>query len=136
MENNKIKIIFIIHTLTAGGAQRVMSYLAQNLSKEKFDVTFVSIGYKKDNVYDLNSINQVYFNQKRVIYSVIPIAKYLRLNKPDIVFSSIIHVNTLMAYISIFFPRIKFMLRVANVLSVLKNYSNQSKIYFPKIKRF
>jgi len=135
MENNKIKITFIIHTLTAGGAQRVMSYLAKSLSKDKFDVTFVSIGYKKDNAYDLSGINQVYLNQERIMFSVIHIAKYLRVNKPDIVFSSIIHVNTLMAYISIFFPRIKFIIRVANVLSVLKNYSNQSKIYFPKITK-
>ena len=133
MISKKIKISFFIHTLTAGGAQRIMSYLAQNIDNNKFDVTLVIIGFKKDNVYDISGIKQVYFNKNRIIQSINDIIKYLKVNKPDIVFSCIVHVNTLMAFISVLLPKIKFVARVANVLSELKNYEDSSKIYFPKI---
>jgi len=135
MTSKKIKITFIIHALTAGGAQRVMSYLAQNIDKNKFDVTLVVIGFKKDNVYDLVGIKEVYFNKTRILHSVNAIIKYLKTNKPDIVFSCIVHVNTLVAFISVLFPKIKFVARVANVLSVLKKYEESSKIYFPKFAK-
>jgi len=128
----KVKITFIVPSLTAGGAQRIMSYVAQRLNKNKFTVTFLVIGFKKDNAYEITGIEEIYLNKTRIIHSIFNLIKILKKTKPDIVVTSLAHVNTLMAFICVFFPRIKFIARVANVLSVLKNYDTTSKIYFPK----
>jgi len=132
METKKIKITFIMPSLAAGGAQRIMSYVAQNLNKDKFKVTFLLIGFKKDNAFVINGTDQLYLNKTRIIHSILSLFKFLIKTKPDIVITSLAHVNTLMAFICVFFPSIKFIARVANVLSVLKKYDTTSKIYFPK----
>ena len=132
MNNKNIKIVFIMPSLVAGGAQRIMSFMAQNLDKSQFESTLLIIGFKEDTVYELEGIKVLYLNKQRVLHAVKDLIKYFRTEKPDIVITSIIHLNTLVAFISIFFPSIKFIAREANVLSVLKAYNNNSKIYFPK----
>ena len=54
--DNKIKVFFFIPTLVAGGAERVMSFVAQNIDKNKFDVTLIVIGFKKNAKYELLSL--------------------------------------------------------------------------------
>ena len=66
-------------------------------------------------------------NKNRVASSIPSLIKILRKLNPDIVLSSIAHINSVMAIISLIFPKTKFIGREANVLSVVKNYKKQSK---------
>ena len=127
MKSNKINIILMLPSLRAGGAERVMSFVAQELNPNKFNATLVIIGYKKDTFYNIDGVETVYFEKSRVMTAVRSIYNYLRINKPDIVISAIEHLNTVVAYISLFFPKIKFVAREVNVLSVLQSIEKTTK---------
>jgi len=130
--NKKIKITFILPSLAAGGAERILSFIAQHLDTNKFDSTLLVIGYKKDTVYNLEDLNIIYLNKSRILKGTSNLFRYFKKAKPDIVVSSIVHLNTLIALISIFFPKIRFVSREANVLSVLEKHNPLKKSIFPK----
>ena len=123
-KNDKIKIIVAIPSLCAGGAERVMSFVAQALNKEDFDTTLVVFGFKKDNVYPVEGIKEVYFNKPRVLTGIPKFYNFIRKEKPDIVFTAIGHLNTIGAYFTKFF-KAKFVAREVNVLSVLQTFHKE-----------
>ncbi len=114
---NKIKIFFVLPTLFAGGAERVMSFVSQNLDKEKFDVTLVVIGLEKESKYPVSGIPVIHLNKKRVMRGVFSLSRLIKKQKPQIVVSSISHLNALMGLISIVFPKIIFIGRHASILN-------------------
>ena len=70
MAQKKIKIVFILPSLAAGGAERILSYVAQNLNVLEFETTLLVTGFKKDTVYNLPNLDIVYLNKTRVLKSV------------------------------------------------------------------
>ncbi len=122
LKKNKIKVIFVLPTLSPGGAERVMSFVAQNLNKEEFNTSLWVTGKPGEKDYHIKGIDCKYFKKSRVLKSIFPLINQLRLEKPDIVISSIAHLNKTMGLISKLFPKIKFVGREANVLSVLKEF--------------
>lgn len=118
----KKKIVFVLPDLVPGGAERVMSFIAQNISKDKFSTSLWLAGYKKEEGYKVSSIDVKYFNKPRVLKAAPSFFHALRKEKPDLVISSIAHVNVTLGLLSIFFPKIKFIGREANVLSVVGQY--------------
>ncbi|MDB9755491.1 glycosyltransferase [Winogradskyella sp.] len=134
MKQEKIKIIFVLPNLQAGGAERVVSFVAQKLNPEIFDTTLVIIGYKKNAVYDLDSTNIVFFNKPRVQSGVVDLFKYIKRHKPQIVFSAVGHLNNVTAQFTWLFPKIKFVAREVNVLSVLAQFSKRSSRFNIKSK--
>jgi glycosyltransferase involved in cell wall biosynthesis len=133
MRTNKIKITFVLPSLAAGGAERIMSFVAKNLNSNKFQATLLVIGFKKDTVYSLGNTSVIYLNKHRVAKGVRGLFSHFKKEKPHIVVSSIFHLNTIIAFISVCFPKIKFVAREANVLSVLSKHSYSKKINFPKL---
>lgn len=123
----KIKIAFIIPSLRAGGAERVMSFIAKNVDKNRFDTTLLIAGHNKKASYDIEGLKLVFFSKDRVLHAFWPAFKYFQKNKPDIVISAISHVNTLMAFESLWFRKIKFIGREVNVLSVLSKVQVSKK---------
>ncbi|MDW5289367.1 glycosyltransferase [Formosa sp. PL04] len=120
----KIKLIFVLPDLTSGGAERVVSFIANNISKEKFDTSLWLAGPPRKTPYNTDSIHVKYFNKTRVLYAIPDFIMGFKKHKPDIVISSIAHVNTAIAMISFLFPKIKFIGREANVMSVVKDFSH------------
>ncbi|MFD2098860.1 glycosyltransferase [Flagellimonas iocasae] len=127
----KNKVLFVIPSLRAGGAERVMSYIAQNLDPNLFDATLLVIGHSKDQSYAIKDAKVVFLEKSRVLNSFFSIFNYLKKNRPNIVISAIGHVNTLMALESIFFRNIIFIGREVNVISVLRKIQPSKKTYFP-----
>jgi len=132
MNKQKIKITFIIPSLVAGGAERILSFVAQNVDKNKFQPVLLVLGFKKDTVYDVKDVDIIYLNKERTIKAVFGIIKHFKYKKPDIVVSCIYHLNTLIAFLSIGFPKIKFVAREANVLSVLAEHDKESRLKLMK----
>ena len=114
--------MFIIPTLFAGGAERIISFVCQNINSSKFNVTLVVIGFEKDNKYKTDEVNVVYLNKARVLHAVPNIIKFIFKSKPNVVLSSISHLNIIMGLISILFPNVKFIARQATINKVAKNY--------------
>lgn len=137
MSEKKINITFVLPNLLPGGAERVMSFIADNIDPTKFNSTLLIVGYSKDASYDINNINVIFFEKPKVSKGIFSLIKYIRNAKPDILISAIEHLNTVTAYISLLFPKTIFMAREVNVLSVLANYENQDKFSpFFLIRRF
>ncbi|WP_178988427.1 glycosyltransferase [Winogradskyella schleiferi] len=118
MKTRKINITFALPNLLPGGAERVFSYIAQNIDPEKFEVTLLIVGYSKDASYDVKDIKLVFLEKARVLNGVTALFKYVRKNKPDILVSAVGHLNTVTAYMSVFFPKTKFISREVTVLSL------------------
>lgn len=132
--SEKIKVYFILPTLFAGGAERVISFVSQNIDQKKFTVKLIIIGFEKDSKFKVENIQVLYLNKNRVLKAIFGISKILLFDKPNIVMSSIGHLNALMGIISQFFPKIKFIGRVAAISKVSSKYnSDKSKSIFHRI---
>lgn len=137
MSKKKINITFVLPNLLPGGAERIMSFIADNLDTNKFISTLLIIGYSKDASYDVKNVNVIYLEKPKVSKGVFSLIKYIQNAKPDILVSAIEHLNTVTAYISLLFPKTIFIAREVNVLSVLANYEHQYKpSLFSRIGRF
>lgn len=121
----KIKIMFILPSLSAGGAERVISFVSQNIDKKKFQPQLVIAGFEKDSVYDVSNVEVIYLNKPRILTALPSIVSLIKKHKPKVVVSSISHVNTAMSMLSPFFKKTKFIGREATVLS---KRSNEKKI--------
>ena len=128
----KNKIIFILPSLKAGGAERVISFIAKKLHQKSYNIKLIVIGFKIDKVYDLDGLDVEYLNKRRLLTSIYSLFYMIITEKPKIVFSSISHVNILMSIFSIFFRRTNFIAREASVMSEMKKFSNKNS----RIKTF
>ncbi len=133
MNKNKANIIFILPSLAAGGAERVMSFIAQNINKEKYNVTLVVIGFEKDKAFEVNNVPIIYLNKNRVFTGLLSYILLFKRLKPKVVISAIGNLNDAMGIVSIFFPKCKFIGRIVNIDSVLKHHPEESNRYYPMI---
>lgn len=118
MKSDKLNITFVLPNLLPGGAERVISFIAQNIDRQKFNSTLLIIGYSVDASYDVNNIEVVFLEKSRVKNGITALYKYIKKNKPDILLSTGGHLNTVIAYMSILFPKTKFIAREVTVLSL------------------
>ena len=136
MSNKKV-ILFVMHELSVGGAERVVSNLVNNLDREKFDI-HLCLFKKKGALVDtlLEDITLHDLKASRVITSGHKLFLLILQLKPDIVFSSITHVNLLIAtfipLLKPFFKNIKFISREVNIPSIRAKYMPNSR----KLDRF
>ncbi|KAA1246946.1 glycosyltransferase [Aquimarina sp. RZ0] len=126
MYQNRIKILFILPSLKAGGAERVMSFIADNLNEKWFDKKMIIVGYEEDKAFDVSNVDITFLNKSRVIFSFIDIIKIIKREKADIVIGSIGHINTLLAIISILFRKTKFIGRESSVSSIRQKFSSNN----------
>ncbi|RKT01996.1 glycosyltransferase [Chryseobacterium defluvii] len=114
----KISVIFILPDLETGGAERIITTIANHLSRDRFEPKILLLrkqgGYLSFLKNDVEIIN---INTERIRHSLKPILSEIYRRKPDIVFSGFGEVN---AYLSLFiklFPKTKFIARETNVVS-------------------
>lgn len=124
---SKIKIVFILPSLVAGGAERVVSFISQNINKGVFDPVLLIAGRSEETVYDVSNVEVIYLNKSRLLNALPLILKYLKAHKPHIVFSSISHTNKAMSIIAPLFKKTKFIGREATILSKRKNEKKARK---------
>lgn len=114
----KISVIFILPDLETGGAERIVTTIANHLSRDRFEPKILLLrkqgGYLSILKDDVEIID---VNTERIRHSLKPILREIYRRKPDIVFSGFGEVN---AYLSLFikvFPKTKFIARETNVVS-------------------
>lgn len=114
------KIFFIIPTLTQGGAERVIVTLLRFLDKNKFKATIMVIDMNEE-VYSEEipkDVNIIDLKSKRVRYAIPKIISKMWKHKPDIVMSTLGHLNLAIAISRILMPSgIKFFARETIVVS-------------------
>jgi glycosyltransferase involved in cell wall biosynthesis len=135
----KISIIFILPDLETGGAERIVTTIANHLPRKKFEPKILLLR-KEGGYLELlkDDVEIIDIKTPRIRHSLIPILKEIRKRKPDIVFSGFGEVNAYLALFLKFFPKVKFIARETNVVSqhvtrreirfFYKFYNNYNKI--------
>jgi len=127
------KIMFLVPSMRGGGAERVMSILVKFLDRSKFQITLVLVkaeGYYLDDLPD--DIILVDLNASKARYSIPKLIKVIKKEKPDIIFSTLGHLNFIVALLKIFLDsKITLIARETSIVS----YSLQINKY-PNISEF
>ncbi|MEA1787719.1 glycosyltransferase [Arenibacter sp. GZD96] len=134
----KIKIVFVLPSLRAGGAERVMSFIASHINNERFEASLLVIGNNKDQSYSVKEHTPITFLNKTSVRMALPAtALYIYHNKPHIVIGAIAHVNFALSILAIFFRRVRFVGRETIVASALHNLekSKPRRSFLPDLRR-
>ncbi|TFJ91571.1 glycosyltransferase [Lentibacillus salicampi] len=92
----KIKVLFFIYEMGAGGAARTMLNIINNLDRTQFEPVLVTLNYNGSYEDDLKSdITFIKLDTKRLRSAIFPLAKVIRNEHADIVFSTIPNYNTI-----------------------------------------
>ena len=102
------KVVFVLPSLEAGGAERILSFISQNLDQTKFNSKLLVAGFEYQTAFEINNIEVKYLNKKRILFAIPSFFIYFLKHKPKIVLSSMAHVNIVMALMSRFFFKTKF----------------------------
>lgn len=129
------KLLFILPSLKAGGAERVISFLTTSLDTTRYNITLLVLGFEKDSVYPIDKANTVFLNKTRLLYALPNVIKNIKRIKPNIVLSSIGHINFTMGLLTYLFPKVHFIGREASVISYMNNYSGEKYINFRFLKK-
>ena len=126
------KILFLMHELSMGGAQRVTSNLANEFSQKNYDVHIILFTKKGELVESLNkSVVVHYLDVKKVSKGIPKMLKILLAEKPDIIFSGITHVTLLLAtfipFLRFFLKETCFMMREVSIPSQRIKYIKKAK---------
>ncbi|QKY70437.1 glycosyltransferase [Lentibacillus sp. CBA3610] len=114
----KVKVIFFIYQMGAGGAARTMLNIINNLDRAKFEPVLVTLNYNGSYEDDLKSdITFIKLDTKRLRSAIFPLAKVIRNEQADIVFSTIPNYNTIAILANLLsFTRAKNVVREAAYL--------------------
>ena len=131
----KQRIVFIIHALYSGGAQRVIVNLLNNLSRDKFEIHLIVLKAEGIMLSDISSdvmvhdlgnpsIKKVFFKFLRKIYTL----------KPHIVFSGIGHINGLLSPFIPLLSRLSphpvyWVARETSIASLYIQHDSNSRLY-------
>ena len=111
-----------------GGAEKVMSFIYNNISRKIFSPSLLVIGFEKDNCFDINDNQVFYLNKSRLRNSYLSIINHINKDDFDIVFSSSFQINFFLAFLKLFFPKKKFIIREASIYSEVKVFRKKSLI--------
>lgn len=109
MMARKIKIILIISSLKQGGAERVITYIASYLKKEKYEISLILYEKKGEFLDELPGHIHIYDFRKRTprdfIRLILSTRKVIKEAKPDIVLSFLFYTNIVTGLAVLFLKR-------------------------------
>ena len=114
------KVFLVLPNLTIGGAEKVYVEIVNNVDLKKFKIYLV-IFCNNDNFLkkDIKSkVETIFLNKKTVKSGIFSFLKVVNKIRPDVLMSSIIHLNILIAILKPFFPnKTKIICRNSNYYS-------------------
>ena len=136
----KKKILFAMHELTLGGAQRVIVNIVNAMDKELYETHLCVFNNKGQLLNEIDEDVLVHnMDKKRVLFGILSFFRLILKLKPNVVFTGITHINTL-TYLGIpIFNLIKrnilFVTREVNNPSIRSKYLKKSKLLDKVYKR-
>lgn len=112
----KIKILFVLPSLRGGGAERVVLALLKNIAKGKFQLELVLLEETGDYLEKIPQDIKIHnLNKKRARWALFSLAKLIRQEKPDILFTTLPQIVAI-TYLSLKFVKVKpiWLIRRAN----------------------
>lgn len=99
----KKKVLFFIYQMGAGGAARTLLNIINNLDRTKFTPILVTLNYNGSyEEYIKSDVTFIKLDTKRLRSAIFPLAKVIRKEKADIVFSTIPNYNTIAILANLF----------------------------------
>lgn len=117
VRKERFKVIFMIPNLGTGGAERVFAFVSQHLDSDKFSTELLVMGKSEQTTYRVDEIPVIYLGKNRVLHAIPSLFQFLSIKKPDIVLSSIGHLNMVAGLMAVVFPAIRFIIRPASIES-------------------
>lgn len=114
----KIKVLFFIYQMGGGGAARTLLNIINNLDRTKFSPMLVTLNFNGSYEHELkDDVKFFKLDTTRLSRSIFKIAKIIRQEKIDLVFSTIPRVNTIAILATKFsFSKAKSVVREADNL--------------------
>ena len=130
----KKKVLIFLQS-GVGGAERVTVIIGKNIDPVKYDVVFCTIGNAADKQSIENFIpqrfNKISLPSLRGVKLLFALKRVLNRERPNIVFSSIMYVNSKLLALSPFYPKTKFIVRNNNYLYTLsKVQKNTLRLFY------
>lgn len=119
-EKRRKKVLFMLPTLGPGGAERVLVTVMNNIDRARFAPEFLAFndaGPVREWV--ANDIPFHSFGHKSVKQSIIPLLRLIRREKPDVLFTTMVHSNAVACLVKIFFPKVRVIIRESSLPTVL-----------------
>jgi len=117
---DKTKVLFVLPTLGAGGAERILITLMNNLDRTRFDVHFLALnedGPIREWIADDLTFHS--FGRRSIKTSVLKMISFMRRERPDVVFTTMVHSNALALLMKVLFRKTRVVVREAALPSVL-----------------
>lgn len=118
----RCRILFIIPTLHGGGSERVLVNLLRHLDRTQFEACLVIVdmrdaAYQEDIPADIEIVN---LGHCRIRYAIPAIIRMIWKRRPDVVFSTLGHLNLTLGMLRPFLPHnVRFFARETVVVSEL-----------------
>ena len=123
--------LLVVPTLVGGEAERVMTYLSEDLKNNGYKTTLVVLGQKDPTQYEISKgTNLIYLNKSRSLFATKEIIKYFFGNY-DLAISTIVQCNIICIFAKIVsFSRMRLFVRETNTPSEILKYDWSLKNYF------
>ena len=114
LNNQKIKVVFVLPALTAGGAERALITLMNNIDRSRFSSELITINDSGPlgEIIDPD-ISRYNLDIEKVKSSIPKLFVKLKGLKPDIVVSTMAHMNLCLMVLKPLFPGTRFIIREA-----------------------
>lgn len=118
--SSKVRITFVIPSLHTGGSERVILYLINNFDRDRFDIELIVLKKEGALLHLIkDDIRVVYFNFHRTAHALFPILSHVRKHRPDVLFSTLGHLNLLIALLKPLLPRTCYLVaRESSIISI------------------
>lgn len=128
----KYKVFFCIPSLAGGGAEKVFVNLVNHLDPSVFEVTLINLTSSNSKYVVSDEVRVLNLNAKRVRNALFKIIMLVNKEKPDLIISTLGHLNFMLLLLKGFFPRkTKLVIRPTNILSLNKKESK-----FKQLRRY
>ncbi len=129
----KKRVLFILPSMFGGGAERVVLTLLSSLDRSRYELILALVKKEGDYLELIpDGVEVIYLGVSKARYSLFKIAKLVKKREPDVVFTSLAHLNLLIAFIRpLFSKKIKFIARESNTVS-----QNNKRDKYPKVNDF
>ncbi|MBL7817959.1 MAG: glycosyltransferase [Saprospiraceae bacterium] len=128
----KKKILFVIPTLQSGGSERVFTTIAHQIDPSVFDITFMVLD-GRDAFFSIHSphIKFMDLQTPKVTKAFWAIRAWIKKEQPNIVFSTLSHLNIILAMGRFFLAakNARFIARESSVMSLNNQYQNPTWLF-------
>ena len=131
--SDKVKVLCMLPSLQAGGAERILVTFMNNIDRDRFAPIFVALDHGEGPVKEwINDDVEFYaLNCGSVKASIFKLRNFIKEHQPDVLFTTMVHSNALAIAMKLFFPDLRVIVREAALpSSILNGYGAKGRFCY------